>query len=81
MEQLAKTINALSTQDWEVIFAATKPRLLYVHHEDVDDAGNRVLCQMDTSNLLYDIRDHVQTLGKYECTQCYDKGCKHCLGT
>jgi hypothetical protein len=81
LEQLAKTINSLSSQDWEVIFAATRPRLLYVHHEDVDDESNRVLCRMDASNLLFDIRDYVQEKGNYECTECYDKGCKHCLGT
>jgi hypothetical protein len=48
----------LSEEDWRLIYDATRVRMLNMHHDGEDTPSNRVLCEMDIMNALFDIRDY-----------------------
>ena len=56
-EAIANAMRNVTEEDWEKIYAATRPRLLSSYHNGEDTKENRVLSQMDISNALFDIRD------------------------
>jgi hypothetical protein len=56
-EAIANAMRNVTEEDWEKIYAATRSRLLSSYHNGDDTKENRVLCQMDISNALFDIRD------------------------
>lgn len=56
-ETIANAMRHVTEEDWQKIYAATRDRLLHLYYDGDDTRSNRVLCQMDISNALFDIRD------------------------